>query len=476
MYGIYIEKHSPLSVTRQICHQLRLMIESGQLTAGTRLLPTRVLAKEWGIARNVVIEVYEQLTAEGYLEGRVGSGTYVAEGITPAFRALASHNSKDVSENTGADYPNPDIIDFATGIPDLALFPRTLWGKYMKEAAETVTDQDPGYGDILGDLKLRSAIRDFVHRTKGIRCSTEQVVIVSGASEGIFLTAFSLSSKFHSIYLEDPTIELTRDIFQMMNYEIVPVEVDRNGMNIDSLPQFAPGHLMLLTPSHQFPSGSLLSIQRRQRAIRLAEEADTFLIEDDYDSEFRLKGIPVPALQTLSPTRVIYVGTFSKTLSPSLRIGFLIVPPNLVDTIVTMKDKLHLYTPLLIQKALSRFMQEGHLDRHIHTMKKVYKKRREVLKDRLHHTFGKEISILGDEAGMHLLVHFHSRSHALLPWKHTSTYGFRIERSDDYKIGDRPNRAEIVLGYGNLTAEKIEEGVRRMHKFVSSNQVTSSSQ
>jgi len=337
MYGITIDKGSALSVTRQLCMQLRAMIESGQLKEGTRLLPTRVLAKEWGIARNVVIEVYEQLTAEGYLECRVGSGTYVAEGIMLAPRVGARVVASEAPASGMAHADRSDIIDFATGIPDLELFPRTAWARYVRNAAESFADAEAGYGDIRGEWNLRCAIRDYVFRAKGIQCSPEQIFICSGASEGLMLTALSLSPSFHSIYMENPTIEFTRDIFEQSGYKLVPVEADRNGMNIDSLNGMAPEHLALLTPSHQFPTGSLLSIQRRQRAIRLAEEADSYLIEDDYDSEFRLRGIPVPPLQTLSPSRVIYVGTFSKTLSPNLRIGFLIVPPALTDRIESVR-------------------------------------------------------------------------------------------------------------------------------------------
>ncbi|SEK45004.1 Aminotransferase class I and II [Paenibacillus sp. cl141a] len=186
-------------------------------------------------------------------------------------------------------------------------------------------------------------------------------------------------------------------------------------MRIDALRSFAPGHLVLLTPSHQFPSGSVLSIQRRHQVIRMLEEADSFVIEDDYDSEFRLRGIPVPPLQTLSPSRVIYVGTFSKILTPSLRIGFMIVPPDLTDAITEMKDKLNIHTPTAIQQALSQFILDGHLERHIHKMKKVYKKRRNVLTERLHHLFGQDISIVGDDAGMHLQVIFGPQAYALLP-------------------------------------------------------------
>ncbi|MEC0240049.1 PLP-dependent aminotransferase family protein [Paenibacillus dokdonensis] len=468
MYGIYIDPKSKLPVTRQICQQLRELIESGLLPAGIRLLPSRSLAKEWGIARNVVIEVYEQLTAEGYLEGRVGSGTYVAEGINLSPRPQM-HGVSSEAGRTLQDVDHQDIINFATGVPDLKQFPRKIWGKYLKDAAETAPGEGDDYGDIYGDEGLRSAICDFLFRAKGIQCSVEHIMIVSGASEGFFLLAKSLSSNFHSLYIEDPTIDFTRDIFQMMNYNLVPVEVDSNGMNVDSLTRFETGHIALLTPSHQFPTGSLLSIQRRHKAIRFAEEANSYIIEDDYDSEFRLRGIPVPPLQTLSPSRVIYVGTFSKTLLPNLRIGFLIVPPNLSGRIAITKEKLNMHTPIIIQHALRQFILDGQLERHIHTMKKMYKKRRNLLTDRLIKAFGQEISILGDNAGMHLQVHFNRIHPCELSWSDTLSFGFRVETTNDYNLTDRKNHESIVLGYGNLSTDEIVEGVNRIHKFVSSN-------
>ncbi|MGC6587167.1 PLP-dependent aminotransferase family protein [Paenibacillus sp. Dod16] len=470
MYGIQIDRESKLTVTRQICQQLRRIIESGQLTAGTRLFPTRVLAKEWGIARNVVIEVYEQLTAEGYLEGRVGSGTYVAEGIIPVPNPRTAPSSSKQPFQGQTTTQHEHVIDFATGVPDRNMFPRHIWAKYLKAASESSEYEDHDYGHIKGDSTLRSAICDYVFRAKGIQCSPEQIVIVSGATEGFLLLAKSLSSKFHSIYIEDPTIDITRDIFQTMNYNLVPVEVDHSGMRVDALSSIAPGHLVLLTPSHQFPTGSVLSIQRRHQIIGMLEEADSFAIEDDYDSEFRLRGIPVPPLQTLSPSRVIYVGTFSKTLSPSLRIGFMIVPPSLTDTIAEMKDKLNLHTPYIIQKALSQFMLDGYLERHIHTMKKMYKKRRNVMTEQLQHLFGADISVLGDDAGMHLQIIFHPQPYALLPWNDTASYGFRVEPVSNYRISSSsPLRTTgIVLGYGNLSSEEIEEGLRRLYLFASS--------
>ncbi|RIX50316.1 PLP-dependent aminotransferase family protein [Paenibacillus nanensis] len=472
MYGISIDRQSSQSATRQLCDQLRAMIQAGRLEAGTRLLPTRVLAKEWGIARNVVVEVYEQLTAEGYLEGRVGSGTYVAEGLVVSAAPSAESRLELAKREDGKSNASPQtsVIDFATGIPDQTLFPASAWARALKAAGEAINEEHSSYGDIRGDQALRSALRDYLFRAKGIQCSEDQIFVVSGTTEGVSLLAQSLSSRFHSIYIENPTIGFTRDIFQQQRYNLVPVEVDRNGMNVDRLSRFASGHLALITPSHQFPTGSLLSIKRRQKAIHMAEEADTYLIEDDYDSEFRLRGIPVPPMHTLSPARVIYAGTFSKTLMPSLRTGFLIIPAGLTRHIADMKERLNLYTPLVLQKALARFIADGQFERHVLAMKKVYKKRRMLLKDRLYDAFGSHISVLGDEAGMHVLVQFTDARLAQLPWKETADYGFLVETTDDYQLPS-PFPVEtkgIVLGYGNLTEQQIEEGVQRIRAFAAS--------
>ncbi|MCR2802729.1 MocR-like pyridoxine biosynthesis transcription factor PdxR [Paenibacillus soyae] len=468
MYGISIDRRAELSVTRQICDLLRQMIESGRLPAGTRLLPTRVLAKEWGIARNGIIEVYEQLTAEGYLEGRVGAGTYVAEGITPVPRKSEAPAPAPSKAALSDGVRTRDLIDFASGVPDDESFPRSAWAKELRYAAESISEDSLGYGSIQGSMELREVIRDYVFRTKGIICEADQIIIVSGASEAIMLIAHSLASEFRSVYLEDPTIGFTQDIFRALNYTVIPVEVDQHGMAVDTLSRLEACHLMLLTPSHQFPTGSLLSIQRRQQAIRMAAESEAYLIEDDYDSEFRLKGVPVPPLQTLAPDRVLHVGTFSKTLTPSIRIGYAIVPPHLTERLLETKEMLNLYTPFVIQKALSRFIRGGHLDRHIHAMKKEYRKRRALLKEQLRQAFGENAALLGDEAGMHLQVCFQPASlYSGIDWEKSVLFGVRVDPADDYRLR-KPGKSEprIVLGYGNLYEERIVEGVRRLASFV----------
>ncbi|MFB9328225.1 PLP-dependent aminotransferase family protein [Paenibacillus aurantiacus] len=466
MYGIHIDPAKSESAMKQICAQLRAMIDSGVLPSGTRLLPTRQLAKEWNIARNIVIEVYEQLTAEGYLEGRVGSGTYVADGIRlPGERATRSPEEHAQPGSTPSGGGPGGIIDFAAGLPDVASFPRKLWAKYLKEAAERQAEQLAGYGPLFGDLRLRGEIRDYLFRAKGIRCEARQIVIVSGASEGLLLAASALHSRYDSIYLEDPTIPFARDIFERMHYRIVPVPVDRSGMNLDPLDEFQPDHLVLVTPSHQFPIGSLLSIQRRKRAIRMAEQADTYILEDDYDSEFRLKGMPVPPLHTLAPERVVYIGTFSKTLSPSLRIGFLLVPPALLDLFAATKEALNLFAPQASQQALAGFIADGHFDRHLLAMKKLYRKRRQAVIERLDRDFGPSIAIDGDEAGMHLRVSFRHEALAKLTWENTEAFGFNVETCREYAISEQHAQDGIVLGYGNLSAPEIDEGITRLYKY-----------
>lgn len=469
MYGISIDARSGLSSTRQLCDQLRGKIESGELPAGTKLPPTRGLSKEWGIARNIVIEVYEQLTAEGYLDGRVGSGTYVAEGAYSLARQPAS--SADTLPSTGERSVDPvgaDVVDFSTGIPDLRLFPRKIWAKTMRAVVEEASPELFGYGDIQGDPSLRAVLCDYLYKMKGIHCPVERMVIVSGSSEGFLLAAKSLSPNYRSVYVEDPTIEMTREIFRQMNYSTIPVEVDEHGMNLDALRNFEPGHLALLTPSHQFPTGSLLSIQRRQKAVRMAAEAGTYLIEDDYDGEFRLKGIPVPSLYSLDPARVLYVGTFSKTLSPGLRIGFVIVPPDLLEAVIATKNELHLRTPLLMQRALSRFIADGHLARHVYEMKKAYKKRRTVLIERMKFYFKDDIRIAGDHSGMHLHVEFLPESYRNLPWDEAIRFGFRADTIEGYRMERRADTgSSIVLGYGSLDEKGIERGAGRLRDFVS---------
>lgn len=467
MLGIYLESVSPISKTAQLCRQIRQKIERGELKGGMRLPPTRKLAQEYGIARNVVIDAYEQLIAEGYLIGQAGSGTYVANGIVPTvsldeLTSKANHNERLETRSTCGEN-----IDFDSGAPDMSNFPRALWAKYLKSAAEDSSGTTFDYGDIRGEVELRTEISDYLYRTRGMRCLPEQIMMVPGSSDGISLIASFMRRHYHSVYLEDPTIDFTRHIFDQYRYRIKPVEVDESGMKLHELDMFMNNHLLLLTPSHQFPTGSILSIQRRQYAVRMAEQADSYIIEDDYDGDFRLKGVPIPPLYSLLPNRVFYVGTFSKTLAPGLRLGFLVLPRHQVQPFVEYREALNHRTPTVPQIALARFIRDGRLDLHIHKMKKIYRNRRSLLIRSLKRYFAEHAVVKGDEAGMYLRVDFPAEMNQVA-WHQSNSYGVNVHAVEDYCMVKGLRRQQIVLGYGNVSEENIELGIERLHKFLSS--------
>ncbi|MET3549732.1 GntR family transcriptional regulator/MocR family aminotransferase [Paenibacillus favisporus] len=347
-------------------------------------------------------------------------------------------------------------------------FPRRLWSKYVREITDSAAEDIFSYGNIQGLPALREAIAGYLYRVKGMACSMDQIVITSGTSEGILLLASTLSDRFHTVYTEEPTIGFVGDIFQRLNYTIHPVEVDHQGMQIHRIEHNFPAGMIVLTPSHQYPTGSILSIQRRQMAIALAEKAGHYIIEDDYDSEFRHKGGPVPPLQLLAPSKVIYAGTFSKTLSPALRIGFLVVPPELIEPVIRTKTELNLTTSGIMQSALARFILDGHFDRHIHKMRAIYKRKRVYIAEQCRRLFGDRVELLGDEAGMHVQLHFKQDAYGPMDWHNMEGLGVRLSSFEDYAVLKGRSPGKVVLGYGNLTEREIAEGLRRIQQFTES--------
>ncbi|WP_426445763.1 PLP-dependent aminotransferase family protein [Paenibacillus sp. S-38] len=455
------------SMTKQLCSHLRAHIGNGTLPPGLRLPPTRRAAQELGIARNIVIEVYEQLTAEGYLITRIGAGTYVANSIELRSPKSVPPQPAPVP----APVPNRhagDWIDFDAGTPDLRHFPRKLWSQYMRDVTANEPEHVLDYGDCRGSGALRETLVRYLFRVKGIRCTPDQIIVTSGTSEGCLLLASAFGDMFRAVYVEEPTIGFIADIFKTLHYTVHPVEVDAQGMNVGQIDPSAPQGLLILTPSHQYPTGSILSIQRRQQAVKLAETYGHYILEDDYNSEFRHKGSPIPPLHLLAPDRVIYAGTFSKTLSPAIKLGFLIVPPHLVDRILQTKADLNLSASSLTQMALSRFIEDGHFDRHIHKMRAIYRKRRIFLKEQVQRLFGGETQVLGDEAGMHVQLVFRPEVYGSVDWKGCEAFGVRLSSFDEYARRQGRHPGKIVLGYGKLTEADIAEGLRKLHAFVQS--------
>ncbi len=466
MFGLKINRNLELSLTRQLCDQFRNIIENKILKSGERLPSTRQIARELKISRNVMIEVYEQLIAEGYLDSKIGSGTYVSENVIQN-EYIQRKDRKNTLKNpeNNSDVNSKDLICFASGIPDLIQFPRKLWSKYLKMVVEDSPIDLFDYGDTLGDFDLRKTLSEYVFRVKGINCSPDQIIIVSGSAEGFMLIAKVFSSKYRSVYVEDPTVNFIKNIFNNLDYQVKPILVDEHGMDISKIEDNNKAKLILLTPSHQFPSGSILPVQRRQMAIKIAETTNSYIIEDDYDSEFRLKGVPIPPLQVLNPSRVIYISTFSKNMCPGLRLGFLIIPEVLKDSFQKMKTALYIRTSTIKQRAMAKFIKDGHLDRLIYQMKKEYKKKRALTISTLNKLF-KDIIIKGDETGMHLQVEFLEERYNNIKWNNAEQFGVKVNTFEEYSIIKGKNHNKLVLGYGNLNSSQIEEGIRRLYKFL----------
>jgi GntR family transcriptional regulator/MocR family aminotransferase len=457
IFGLQIKKDSPLSLVNQLTNQLRETILSGRLQSGVQLPPTRLLAKEIGVARNVVIQAYEQLLAEGYLESRVGSGTFVAHlALQDLYRPATKPVSSSMSKPSSGQRP---LIDFNSGSPDLSLFPHQAWAKIIREISLDASADLWNYGKIEGEESLRRSVAEYLFRTKGLECSFEQIIITSGIVQGADLTAHLLFKPGCAIVEEDPCDCFTRHIFRHNGYRILPVPVDRDGLCTASLPNDPDVQLIYVVPSHQFPIGGILPIQRRLDLIAYAREKNAYIIEDDYDSEFRFGGEPIQPLQKLAPDRVIYMGTFSKTFSPGIRLGFMLVPEALLASICQLKGEFNMLTPPLIQLAMARFIESKAFDRHIFKMKRVYEKKRKQIISLLQDAFGENIQISGASAGLHLLLEFQNRLISATDMAHLKEAGVLADRVEDYCLYKGQHQNQLVLGYGGLAPEAIQAGV-----------------
>ena len=370
----------PLAV--QLVRRLREAIEAGSFARDSKMLGSRELAKRLGLGRNTVALAFEQLTAEGYLEARSGSGTFVS---TSAFEGQHVHPQADLPapdrarrvgalrshfETTAGDGP------LRTGMPALALFPTATWRRAARRALTGTVDL--GYGPASGLRELRDAIAMHVRQFRGINAQPEQIIVVEGAQAAMHLASFVLMRAGDTIAIEDPAYALARAAFEVHGLQLHPVRVDRDGVHTDALPAHA--RCAFVTPTHQFPLGGTLPLARRLELLAWAKQHDAYVLEDDYDSEFTARARPLPALQSLDrDERVIYIGSFSKTLAPGIRTGYLIVPPHLARIFRTARASTSLGLSLMTQAALAAFLQEGHFARHIRRMNVVYERRRNIL-------------------------------------------------------------------------------------------------
>ena len=380
MISIPLDRASFIPLIRQVYDGIRTQILSGGLRAGSRLPSSRELAGHLGVSRNVVIEAYEMLYSEGFISARHGSGTFVAPGASyPAAAAGQSIKVKKVSMG----YESPQgIINFKPGTPDLREFPLRGWLQVVKAAYQHPLEDAMGYGQPEGRRELRQAIRDYVVGQRGVTCHPDQIIITAGTTQAIGIACHLLLGERRDVVLEDP---ITRDIQLIVQGQggiIHPVTVDDHGMAVDELPKDMLPAFIYVTPSHQFPLGGTLPIQRRIALLHYAQRTGAYVIEDDYDSEFRFDGPPLGSLHGIAPEQVVYIGTFSKTLCPALRTGYLILPQDLINQGRGRKWHCDLHNEIPSQLALAHFIGQGGYLRHLARMKRLYARKRDVVEER----------------------------------------------------------------------------------------------
>lgn len=392
-----------MTAYRDIYNRIRDRIFSGQLPPGAKLPSSRAMASELGFARGTVDAAYQQLIAEGFLETASTAGTFVAAGIATRARPSAEKQQPVISPKESPRIKQPPL--YQMGLPALDVFPRSSWARVEARMVRTLSTSDLGHPDPIGLLELRRAIATYLGLSRGIECDEEQVVVTAGYQGGLALIAHTLLAPGDKIWMEDPGYFRAIHAMELANTNIVPIPVDDDGMQVDFALEHAPlAKMAVVTPTHQFPTGVTMPLARRQALLHWAQSTKAYIVEDDYDSEFRYTGPPLPALKSLDDRdRVVFAGTFSKVLFPGLGLGYLVVPKHLVDNFRAVAVKLASPPSPLIQKTVATFMNEGLFIRHIKRMRKLYGERRTSLRLALEEHCP-DLSIRLRDGGMHLLA------------------------------------------------------------------------
>lgn len=472
---IRLQRHHGLPLHAQLAEQLRRLIQSGELCPGDRLPPTREAAREFGVARNVVTMAYEELRLEGYLQARVGRGTWVTESLHAQFsappadagkgppepgRGLSSRGSRIARQRVG--FPTHGLPrPFRPGSVAAEHFPQRIWRRlsgrvWRREMARLVPYSDPA-----GDPVLRRHIADHLMHHRAVHCHADQIVVTSGSQQALDLVARLLLDDGDIVGLEDPGYLGARAAFAAAGARLVPIPVDEQGLDVDAVEGAAldGARIIYTTCSHQYPLGMTMSLDRRLRLLAEARRTGAWILEDDYDCEFRYGSRALPALQGLDGDgRVIYVGTFSKVLAPSLRVGFLVLPESLVEPFVLARPVVDHHPPVLLQAILAEFMGEGHLARHVARMRPVYAERREHLTSNIRRTLGDEVTVAPSSAGLHLCVLLPRDVDDVAVADAAASEGVEAPPLSAHLLEARP-RPGLVLGFGSANIADIAPAV-----------------
>ncbi|MGB2592685.1 MAG: PLP-dependent aminotransferase family protein [Candidatus Acidiferrum sp.] len=481
---ISVDRNALKPLQSQVYDAFRGAILRRNLRAGERIPSSRSLAVELRISRMPVLNAYAQLLAEGYFESRVGAGTFVSsslpELLAPGQERTATSAKLRSTRRPIARlasqlprYERPPWVRgqgaFSLSQPAVDTFPLPVWSKLVARYWRSLRLSGLQYGDPMGLKELRQSIGDYLRAARSVRCDWQQIMIVSGSQQALDISARTLLEPASPVWVEEPGYWLTRHILTAAGCKLIPVPVDNDGLDVAAGVKLDPkARAAYVAPSHQYPLGATMSASRRLQLLEWAQNAGAWIVEDDYDSEFRYDSKPIASLQGLDhSSRVIYIGTFSKVLFPSLRAGYIVIPPDLVDSFVAVRHAMDVSPPHHFQPVLAEFISEGHFSRHIRKMRQVYSERRDVLVNCLREELDGVLQMHGAQAGLHLTV-------TLLRKHRDEQLSSRAAReklwlwplSPSYLA--KPARQGFILGFGGTSAAEIPGAVRRMRAFLAS--------
>ena len=474
-FPIALPPRGSRELLRSVHAQLRAAILSGRLRPGLRLPTTRAFAATYGVSRNVAVATYDLLTSEGYLLTRGKGGTFVADALPQL--APRRHASDDRSRDgrlnafwrahaTGETPPPPLRFDFRLGIPDQEHFPFQVWQRLSARALRALAKAQASYAPPQGQPALREAIAKHVAFARAVACQPDDIVVTAGAQQAFDLLARILVTAGRTVVaMENPGYPPMRAAFAAAGAKIVPAGVDAEGLVVDSLPRDA--RVICVMPSHQFPLGVVLSARRRAALLELAQRRGAVVVEDDYDGEYRFDGRPLDALQTLDRGAcVFYVGTFSKSLFPALRLGFVVAPPWARSALTAAKQVADSHSAPIAQDTLAAFIGEGHLARHVRKMRKLYAARRDLLLRSLNGDLSRWFDVVPGSAGLHLTAFAKAKLDVDSIVRRARQQDLGVHALRPYYVG-RAHRQGLVFGYGAIDEDGIAAGLARLRRICS---------
>lgn len=480
-----IDRKAQTPLYRQIYDAYRVAILNRNLRAGQRVPSTRALASELGISRIPVLNAYAQLLAEGYFESRIGAGTIISNSLPdqevlpqPGGRPLREGSrprrvsldcSKLPAADTALEWLGARRGAFSVGQPALDHFPLRVWSSLVVRHSRKLHPKSLYYGGPMGSRRLREEIATYLRASRGVRCEAEQIMVVSGSQQALDICARVLLNRGDSVWMEEPGYRFARSVFVLNGCRLIPVPVDAEGLSVaQGIRACRKARAAVVTPSHQYPLGVTMSAARRMQLLEWARTSSAWIIEDDYDSEFRYDSMPIVSLQGLDrDSRVIYIGTFSKVLFPSLRLGYVVIPPDLVEPFVRIRLAMDIAPPAFSQSVLSDFIQEGHFSRHIRRMRMLYRERRNALLAQIQSELELDVEVSGGQAGLHLSVTLkrQRRSSDVELAKRAALQKLWLAPLSPSYLG-RALHQGFILGFGNVATQEMPAAVRAFRQVL----------